>query len=144
MKNILLDKDTILDAYLPNRPEHAYAYTLIDCLQYGEANAHVTSLTLKDVYCILCKLVEEKESRNSVFWITKYMNVLCVDDFIINEAIQSNEPNLEDGIIRSCAETNNIDFIISRNVEAYKKSRVKRMSAKEFLTEIMDVQEVEF
>lgn len=45
----------------------------------------------------------------------------------------SNEPVFEDGLIRACAELNGADFIITRGKDAFAKSKVRSVTAAEYL-----------
>ena len=50
-----------------------------------------------------------------------------------DRSLRSNEPDFEDGLIRACAELNGADFIITRDKDAFVGSKVKSVTAKEFL-----------
>ena len=53
-------------------------------------------------------------------------------------ALDSNEPDFEDGLVRACAELNDADFIISRDEKAFRKATIRRVTAKEYLDEIAE------
>lgn len=48
-------------------------------------------------------------------------------------SIHSDEPDFEDGLIRACAELNDIDFILTRDAAAFRRSRVRSMTCREYL-----------
>ena len=48
-------------------------------------------------------------------------------------ALHAGEPDFEDGLVRACAELNDVDFIITRDAAAFRKSRVRSVSAAEYL-----------
>ena len=50
-----------------------------------------------------------------------------------DRSLKSNEPDFEDGLVRACAELNGADFIITRDEDAFVGSKVKSVTAKEFL-----------
>ena len=50
-----------------------------------------------------------------------------------NMALNSDEPDFEDGIIRACAELNGADFIITRDKAAFAHSKVRSVTAAEYL-----------
>lgn len=45
----------------------------------------------------------------------------------------SDEPDFEDGMIRACAELNDVDFILTRYAAAYRRSTVRSMTCAEYL-----------
>lgn len=49
------------------------------------------------------------------------------------QSAESDEPDFEDGLIRACAELNDISFILTRDSAAFRRSRVRAVSAKEYL-----------
>ena len=50
-----------------------------------------------------------------------------------SDALDSDEPDFEDGIVRSVAERCGCDFIISRDETAFASSSVRRLSASDYL-----------
>ena len=43
------------------------------------------------------------------------------------------EPDFEDGLIRACAELNDVDVILTRSADAFKRSKVRAMTCAEYL-----------
>lgn len=141
---ILLDTNIVLDAYLPDRPENPYAFMLVDCIMRENIDAFVSSLTLKDVYYVLCRCNSENSGRSAIKEALLFLGVLAVDEAIIQDAVNSNEPDFEDGIIRSCAEFNDIDFIITRDKQAYRGCRIRSLSAREFLEDVLNIDTISY
>lgn len=48
-------------------------------------------------------------------------------------AIDSDEPDYEDGLVRAVAELNNLDFIITRDRGAFERSTVRSLSAHRYI-----------
>lgn len=132
-RKLLVDTNILLDAAMEERAGWATTTLLIDEFVYGEAKGYVSPLSLKDVYYILCKYAGEEMSREFVRAAMDLLEVLPVDAATCREAIRSDEPDFEDGLIRACAEKAGVDFIISRNEKAFKGSSVKRLSAQDYL-----------
>ena len=86
-----------------------------------------------DVYYVAAKLRGEPWARDAVSKLMGLLVVAPVDAEVLDEAIRSNEPDFEDGIVRACAELNEADFIITRDRSAFAKSRVRAVSASEYL-----------
>ena len=136
----LLDTNILIDAYVATRPLHKYANILLEERTFGEVNIYICSLSLKDVYYILCKIKPEPEVRKVISNIFTVATVLNVDEEILKDAISSDEPDFEDGIIRACAESNNLDFIITRDEQAYQGSRVRSMPSDSFCKNVLCVE----
>lgn len=43
------------------------------------------------------------------------------------------EPDFEDGLVRAAAELNDVDFILTRDARAFKRSRVRAVTCAEYL-----------
>jgi predicted nucleic acid-binding protein len=141
---LLLDTNILLDAAMSERPDWAYAVMLLQEFAYGRAEGFVAATSLKDVYYVLTKYSNEKEARKYILDAMELLNVISVDAATCQLAARSNEPDFEDGIVRACAENAQVDIIISRDEAAFKKSKVRRLSAKEYVDLFCDVVEVEF
>lgn len=129
---IMLDTNILIDSVLPKRPNYEEANEIFRMGHCAEVQLAACSLSLKDVYYILCKQAGEPTARRFVKDLLESLIILNVDDTILKDAILSNEPDFEDGIVRACAEVNGIDFIITRDKQAYAASTVKSISSSNF------------
>lgn len=129
---IILDTNILLDSVLPSRPSHKSAHLIIEAGQFQKDSIFACSLSLKDVYYLLCRQVDEPTARRFIKDLLSSLTILNVDEEVLNDAITSNEPDFEDGIIRACAENNDIDFIITRDTDAYQKSKVRSIPSDDF------------
>lgn len=125
------------------REEHVPGLLLWDEFLYGEIEGYVAATSLKDVYYILGKYEGESRSRDFIEAILKIFHVVPVDALVCKTAIRSNEPDFEDGIVRECAESIPVDFIISRDKSAFGRSYIKCLTAQEYLDFFCDIEEIE-
>ena len=59
-------------------------------------------------------------------------HILAVDEAILREAFLSSVPDYEDAVIEVSCIKNNIDYIISRNISDFKRSRVATYTPEQF------------
>ena len=137
----MIDTNILLDACMSERPDWAFAVMLLDEVAFGRLEAYIASSSLKDAYFILTKYAGEPVAREFVVSALDAFTVVGVDEAICRMAANSNEPDFEDGIIRACAEQAGVDFIISRDEEAFLRSPIKRLSAREYADLFCDVVE---
>lgn len=142
-KKLLIDTNILLDAAMDERPQWRAAALLMDEFAYGEAEGYISALSLKDVYYVLTKYADEKAAREFICAAMDLFNVVEVSTSTCRTAASSNEPDFEDGLVRACAESIPVDFIISRDEKAFAKSPVKRLSAQEYLDLLCKTEEVE-
>ena len=139
---VLIDTNIILDAAMSERPGWAAATLLLDEIAYGETTGLVVATSLKDIYYVLAKYAGEPAARSFTAAALDALEVVAVDEAICRAAASSNEPDFEDGIVRACAESADVDFIISRDESAFRRSKIKRVTAQEYLDLFCDVAEV--
>ncbi len=140
-KNLFLDTNILLDAAIGSRPEWAYAIMLFDEFLYEDTKGYIAASSLKDVYYILTKCVSEQDAREFISSLIDIFDLVPVNSSICRMAVASNEPDYEDGVIRACAESVPVDFIISRDESAFLRSPIKRFSAKDYLELFSKVEE---
>jgi predicted nucleic acid-binding protein len=128
-KKLFLDTNILLDMAMSERPEHASALNLLDACVCASCRGFVSATSLKDVYYVLTKYAGESNVRKFILALMDVFEVVAVDAVVCKIAACSDEPDFEDGIIRTLAEQQNVDFIISRDEAAFKKSGIKRVSA---------------
>jgi len=137
MNRLLFDTDVLLDAVSLDRPEQRETHRLLArCNGDGDVGV-ACALSLKDVYYVMCKRYNEQTARKAVEWLTKLLVIGPISAEECLDALVSNEPDFEDGLIRSCAELNDVDFIISRDREAFAGSTVRCLTSREYLTKIV-------
>lgn len=133
MPNVLLDTNFLIDYADETRPQTQEAATLFSRIIQGEIHACVAAPSLKDAYYLLCKHMGERAARDWVRVFVRAFEVEPLDVEVCIMALESDEPDYEDGCIRAIAERAGVDFIITRDRKAFARSYVKCYSAKEYL-----------
>ncbi len=141
MYRILFDTNVLLDAVCPGRPEQREVHRLLArCNGDGDMGI-ACGLSLKDVYYVMCRRFDEPTARKAVGWLTDLLVIGPVGAEECIAALSSNEPDYEDGLVRACAELNDVDFIISRDSAAFAGSPVRSLSAGEYLGSVVQQDE---
>ena len=136
MCRLMLDTNILLDTLDSRRPESREAREVVDrCNGWGEFGM-TCALSLKDVYFISTKARGEAWARSAVGKLMGLVSVAPVDGEVCDEALRSDEPDFEDGIIRACAELNGADYIITRDKDAFGNSKIRSMTAAEYLASV--------
>ena len=143
-RKVLVDTNILLDAWMKERPDWAAAVLLMDEFAYEEVQGYVCAGTLKDAYYVLGKYADEESARQLVLAVMDLFEVVPLDEPLCRVAALSDEPDFEDGLIRACAESVPVDFIISRDEKAFAKSRIRRLSAQDYIDLFCDVESASF
>ncbi len=89
--------------------------------------------SLKDAYYILCRQYGEPCARTSIEKLTELLVIAPTSAEECELSLHGNEPDFEDGLIRACAELNDVDFILTRDARAFARSKVRAVTCAEYL-----------
>lgn len=132
MRKVFLDTNILIDFVCRNRPNHAEAERLVRVALQKDCELCVLVSSLKDAYFIYCRHYGSEEgARWHIRGLRRMMSLVALDASVSDAALDSDEPDYEDGLIRAAAERGRADAIISRDVSAFEKSSVLKMSAQE-------------
>ena len=131
MAKVVLDTNIVLDYLSATREKHKDAADLLEVLLAdGVTEPIVPAGCIKDVYYILCRHYRnEALVRSRLDDFRRVATVAELNQEVLDRAFASDEPDLEDGIVRATAELAGADAIITRNVAAYRNSIVPSMDA---------------
>ena len=101
---LLLDTNVCLSYYLPDRKESESVHNLISQAIASNVTLAVAATTLKDMYYIARKYIDEQTARQYIELFLDLFVVLSVGQEACELAARSDEPDFEDGLIRAVAE----------------------------------------
>ena len=133
MDKLLVDTNFLLDVALEHRPGAGDAARLFDLAARGDVACCVSPTSLKDFYYISRRDFDDGVRRS---WIALFMDTFAVaalDRGVCAEALASDEPDFEDGIIRALAEGEGCTCIVSRDERAFLGSSIAKTTAGEYL-----------
>ena len=133
MYRILLETNILLDSVIPNRPQHDEALALLKWCNGSGDYGFAAATSFNDAYYVLCRAYDETIAREALENLLGLVAVAPVSLEECDRSLKSNEPDFEDGLVRACAELNGADFIVTRDRDAFVGSKVKSVTAKEFL-----------
>ena len=142
-RSVFVDTNILVDAAVPGREFHPAALMLEEEVAYGGLQAYIAATSLKDIYYLVKRETDEAFAREYVQCLMRLYATAAVDAAICEQAAFSDEPDFEDGIIRACAESLGVDYIISRDQAAFENSSIKRLSAQEYVEAFTDFEPVE-
>ena len=139
MKKILIDLNIILDM-LNKRQDHESAARIINKCFSRNVKGFICSHEITTLAYFLEKEEYPKEKIN--FTITKLLDIFTVisaTEKILRNALISEIMDYKDAVIEASALNEKIDFIVSRNLNDFKKSKINAMDAKEALGILSDL-----
>lgn len=130
---LLLDTNILLDILIKERPQSAEACRVLELCNGSGDMGFACSLSLKDVYYVLVKLQGAQRARTCVEALMGTVVIAPVSAEECDLSLHGNEPDFEDGLVRAAAELNDIDFIITRDAQAFRRSTIRSLTAAEYL-----------
>ena len=134
MNNFFFDTDVILDISIKREMNINDSVKIINIIEKGLYKGYTSSVIFSNVYYIQKKFIGHNVSINFLKNLRLLLTVLNVNDRIIQKALESEFNDFEDAIQYFTALENNIDCIITRNINDYKKSIIPVYSPTELLT----------
>lgn len=132
MKSLLFDANALLYWVYPSSPFHDDVSNLLHAAFGQEASCYALSSSLNEIYYALhSHYMSEGEARASIRDIAETFDLVDLTGLQVFAALDSDEPDYEDGLIRSVAEALQVDAIISYDKKAFRKSFVPKMTARE-------------
>ena len=134
MRSFLFDTNALVYWVNPSAESNPEIKELINKALESRAVIYALTSSLSDVYYILhSQYTTEEVARNSVQFIAETFDLVDLTGIFVFEAIDSNEPDYEDGLIRAVAEAIEVDAIISYDKKAFRNSFIPRMTAEQAL-----------
>ena len=132
-RRLLFDTNVLLDAMVARRPQSKEAWAVLDRCNGGGDMGLATCGSLRDVYYILSRGGKEAEARETVEKLRELLVIAPMSEEECELSLGCGEPDFEDGLIRACAELNDVDVILTRDADAFRRSKVRAMTCAEYL-----------
>lgn len=137
MKSVLIDSDVILDSLFDRKPFADYATIILKMCETGKINGFLTPLIYSNVYYLLRQTAKHEKVIEKLKQLLKITEVLLMDRKVIENALNSEFKDFEDGLQNySAFNSGNIDLILTRNLKDYKNSELGVFTPETFLKSI--------
>ncbi len=130
---VLLDTNVLLDAVVAGRPQSSEACRVLELCNGGGDLGLACALSLKDVYYVLQKQYGKERARQCLDALSGLVALAPVGAEECLMSLQGNEPDFEDGLVRACAELNDVDFILTRDAAAFARCKIRSVTCAEYL-----------
>lgn len=130
--SIFLDTNILLDVVSTSRPmSEASSELILKALTRG-VRCLCGAASLKDVYYVYERMTcDEPAARAKFRGLRSLFDVATLDSALIDAALDSDEPDFEDGIIRAQAESFRVDAIVSNDADAFLHSPICKVTSLE-------------
>jgi len=136
LRNIFFDADVILDISIARENDIKDSVKIINLVENGLYKGYTSSVIFTNIYYIQRKIIGHKAAIAFLTDLRKLLTILNVDDSITKNALESQFSDFEDAVQHFTAAANNMDCIITRNLNDYKASSIPVYTPTQFLKTI--------
>ena len=133
MAKVFVDTDIILDLLAGREPYYQYAAKLFSLADSGKIEICVSSLTFSNLNYILSKQFSVAQARKKLLTFKTLVTVLSVNEKVVDLALNSDFKDFEDALQYYSAVENQCEYIVTRNIDDYKNSKIKVVLPEEFI-----------
>ena len=130
---LLIDANIILDVLQKREPHYTDSSIVWKICETGQADGFISSLTVANIVYVMRKELGAEQIEDVI---TKLKLIFNIADFTgsdLTKAAEMKWSDFEDAIQSAIAERIQADFIITRNVRDYLKSKVMAFTPSEFI-----------
>lgn len=131
---ILIDTNIMLDLLTVREPFFRFAKAIFELCDQKKIEGYIAAHSFTKAYYILRKHKPDAERRTVLLKLCEIVSVAGVDESKITGALKRDGfSDFEDCVQDECAAACGADFIITKNVGDFERSRVKAVTPEEFL-----------
>lgn len=134
MSKVFIDSDVIIDFLTDRVPFAEFSSLVFELSEKGLIDLYTSALCITNVYYITRKILGDKKTRQVIEELMDLIDVLNVTKQNVQNALQSNFKDFEDAVQHDVALRNsNVESILTRNIQDYKKAEIPVFSPENFL-----------
>ncbi len=141
---LFLDTNILIDKLANRQPFVEDVKELCVAKFFGDVELLVSVQSYLDALFVMRKYASQVALRQSCIESFKFFNVVDMEKANLLLGLESDWPDVEDFVIAKTAEDVGADFLITRDVEGFKDSKVQAMSPKSFIKILKDEYNVEY
>ncbi len=131
---VLFDTNIILDVLLDRKPFSEHASYLMSRVERSEINGFLCATTVTTIHYLLFKNLAKKKAIESINSIMALFEVASVNRLVIENALKLKFSDFGDSIMHESAKHAGAEYIITRNIKDFKKSKIPVYTPTEFLS----------
>lgn len=130
----LIDTNIIIDALTGREPFRETAEQIFILAANQKEDLYITASSATDIYYLTKKHLHDLEqAKNIMSKLYELFYILDVASEDCRQALSLNIKDYEDAVISYCAERNQMDYVVTRNIKDSKESKFKVLLPDEFI-----------
>ena len=131
---LLIDTNIIIDALTGREPFREAAEQIFLLAANQTEDMYITASSATDIYYLVRKYLHSSEQAKNTM--SKLYELFCILDVTASdcqEALLTDMKDYEDAVVSCCAKRNRVEYIVTRNIKDYEKSKVSAILPDEFI-----------
>ena len=129
MTKVLVDTCVIIDILLNRQKFVDASYNAVSSLIRQGDTVYTTEKSMTDIfYSVHHSLHDNDKAKEVLLKLSKTYQILDTKEKDILKAITSDVADYEDAVMVETAISNEVDFILTRNIKDYRKAKIKIVS----------------
>jgi predicted nucleic acid-binding protein len=133
IKKVFIDTDIILDVAMARKPFFSASRTILAMAETGMIIGVTSSNCIANLHYILRKVGGDTDARAFISGLIKYVSIIAIDHHNVLEALKSKLPDFEDALQNCSAQENQCEYVLTRNTDDYKGSKLKVSLPEDFI-----------
>ena len=137
---VLFDTNVLLDVFLEREPFFGPSAQVVGLAEQSKIEGWIGATTVTTIFYLLAKELSNKQAEKNIRKLLKILHVSSINRVVLEDALDSNFKDYEDGVLYQSAVHANLEVIITRNQKDFTKSDLPVYSPTEFLN-VLDILE---
>lgn len=134
VNRILIDTNILIDYLLTREPFYEDAKAVVSSCVDGKTKGCIASHSISNMFFILRKDYNSKERREILLSLCSIFDIEGIDKVKLMAGLQNEEfSDFEDCLQMGCAKSFGAEYIVTRNINDYKISKIKAILPKDYL-----------
>ncbi|MEA1923455.1 MAG: PIN domain-containing protein [Pseudomonadota bacterium] len=131
---VLFDTNIILDVLLDRKPFADHAAFLMSQVERSEITGFLCATTVTTIHYLLSKHLDKEKAAISIHSLMALFEIAPVNRVVIESSLNSKFTDFEDSVLHESARHAGVEYIITRNIRDFKKSKIPVFTPTEFLS----------
>ena len=130
---VLVDTNVLLDVWLQREPFWQSSARVIELVEKRKISGTLSPTSITTLHYLARRGVGEAKVRKLLKVLLQLFEIAVLKKENFANALESKLKDFEDAVLESIAQSDGLDFIVSRNVKDFRRSAVKVVDPAEFL-----------
>ena len=130
---ILFDTNVVLDVLLDREPFSSTSAKLFSKVESGEIAGYVCATTITTIHYLARKVIGVDSAMEEIVKLMQLFEVAPVNRAVLDSAILSGFTDFEDAVVHESATYKEVQGIVTRDLNGFKKSKIQVYSPEELL-----------